>query len=500
MAACSSWSTRASAVGRSPRGPRRSTVSEAWELAVVAGVAVVVLSVTGALAAAGSATLVGRVAEGIGADLRGRLVGRLLDQPTAFFRRHRSAELVNRITSDVRRVEDSVVAWWEVVVPESVVLVGTLVMLSRDRPLARGDRRRGRPVLVAVIVLRRRLVREAQGRAREQEGRLGERAQDLVRNVRVVQAFGHQRAIHADFDRLSQRVRRTNAAAVGVEARLGPLADVVLGLGGAAVLVLGVVRVQQGAMTTGTLLVALTYVAGIYVPLRSLTSLAATLARAEASRNRLDEILAARTVRPTDGLPVRDLRGDVVLESVSFGYDTTPVLVDVDLVFASGRVTALTGPTGAGKSTVLNLLLRFEQPTSGLVCVGGRDLRMLAVGSCADTSPTSRRSPGSSTTRSGATSRSATPPHRTRRSVPRPRARSSAPSPSGCRRASTPPSASPASSSRAGSASGWRSRGPSYAGRTCSCWTSRPPASTTRRPTSSSPLSRRPRVAAPSSS
>ena len=68
-------------------------------------------------------------------------------------------------------------------------------------------------------------------------------------------------------------------------------------------------------MTTGTLLVALTYVAGIYVPLRSLTSLAATLARAEASRNRLDEILAAPTVRPTDGLPVRDLRGDVVLES-----------------------------------------------------------------------------------------------------------------------------------------------------------------------------------------
>ena len=102
----------------------------AGELAVVAGVAVVVLSVTGALAAAASATLVGRVAEGIGADLRGRLVGRLLDQPPAFFRRHRNAELVNRITSDVRRVEDSVVAWWEVVVPESVVLVGTLVMLT----------------------------------------------------------------------------------------------------------------------------------------------------------------------------------------------------------------------------------------------------------------------------------------------------------------------------------------------------------------------------------
>ena len=181
---------------------------------MVAGLAVVVLSVTGALVAASSATLVGRVAEGIGADLRGQLVGRMLDQPPSFHRRHRSAELVNRLTSDVRRVEDSVVAWWEVVVPESVVLVGTLVMLTVIDPWLAVTAVAVCPVLVAVMVLRRRLVREAQGRAREQEGRLSERAQDLVRNVRVVQAFGHQRAIHADFDRLSQRVRRTNAAAL----------------------------------------------------------------------------------------------------------------------------------------------------------------------------------------------------------------------------------------------------------------------------------------------
>ena len=350
-----------------------------WQLALLAGVAVVVLSLAGGLAGAGSTLLVGRVAERIGSTLRGRLVARMLDQPPAFFRRHRSAELVNRLTSDVRRVEDSVVAWWEIAVPEAVVLVGTLVMLAVIDPVLAVTALAVCPALAVVIVVRRRLVRRAQTHAREQEGRLNERAQDLVRNVRVVQAFGRQREMNLAFDRLSQRTRRANVAALKVEARLAPLADLILAVGSAGVLVLGAVRVQQGSMSTGTLLVGLTYVAGLYVPLRSLTSLAATLARAEASRDRLREVFAARVSRTADGLPVRDLRGNVVLDSVHFAYDSRPVLDGVDLVFEAARVTALTGPTGVGKSTVLNLLLRFEDPLAGLVTVGGRDLRMLEV-------------------------------------------------------------------------------------------------------------------------
>ena len=168
----------------------------------------VVLSLAGGLASAGSALLVGRVAERIGTTLRGRLVARMLDQPPAFFRRHRSAELVNRLTSDVRRVEDAVVAWWEIAVPEAVVLVGTLVMLAVIDPVLALTALAVCPALAVVIVVRRRLVRRAQSHAREQEGRLSEQAQDLMRNVRVVQAFGRQREMNLAFDRLSQRTRR----------------------------------------------------------------------------------------------------------------------------------------------------------------------------------------------------------------------------------------------------------------------------------------------------
>ena len=354
-----------------------------WELAAVAALVVVLLTLAGAIASTWAAILVGRTAERIGWTLRSGIIGCLVDQPPTFFRRHRTAELVNRVVSDVYRVEDAVVAWWEVAVPEAVVLVGTLVMLVFIDPWLALTAIAVCPLLTAVIVHRRRLVRRAQGRAREQEGRLSERAQDLIRNIRVVQAFGNQRQARASFDRLNRRSRRANIEALSVEAKLAPVADLILALGAAGVLVLGATRVQQGAMTTGTLLVALTYVAGLYTPLRSLTSLSATLARAEASRDRLREVLSQPGPGPMDGggAECDGLTGDVAMHGVSFGYDDNEVFSQLDLTFRAGHVTALTGPTGAGKSTVLNLLLRFENPQSGRILVGGRDLAELSVDS-----------------------------------------------------------------------------------------------------------------------
>ncbi len=375
-------------------------------LAAASALALLVVVALGAVASAAATILVGRAAEGIGCSLRDALVGSLLDHPPAFFRRRRTAELVTRVLGDVERVEDAIVAWWEVAVPEAVVLLGTLGMLLVIDPGLAGTAVAVCPVLAAVIVHRRRLVRRAQEQARECEGQLSQRATDLLRNVRVVQAFGQQRHLARRFAVLNAETRRANVRTLTVQAGMTPLVDLILGAGAAAVLVLGVARVEAGAMTTGTLLVALTYVAGLYAPLRSLTSLATTLARAQVSRDRLQEVLLPAPVEPVpapvvepvvepapdqvldlvpppapapapappaDGRSART--GGAALESVRFGYGSGPVLDEVSLCFPAGRTTALTGPTGAGKSTVLSLLLCFERPQSGRVLIGGRDLR-----------------------------------------------------------------------------------------------------------------------------
>ena len=347
-----------------------------WLLATGAGLAVLCLTMLGAAATFGSTYLVGRSADRIGFGLRRDLLQRLLERSPRFHRRHSSNELVNRVVSDVYRLEDAVVAWWEVAAPESLILVGTFVVLVLIDPWIALAALAVCPVLAVTVAWRVRGVRRAQGVVREREGRLAAHTGDLMRNIPVVQAFGQQKVAARSFDRLNTSVLDTSVRANVVEARLEPLADLVLSIGAGAVLVLGAVEVDRGSMTIGTLLVALTYLAGLFQPLRSLTRLSSTLARASVSRERIQEVLARELDVRDDGTQVAlELSGDVVLEDVSFGYDGERVLDDVRLRIPDGVVTALCGPTGVGKSTLLALLLKFETPDSGRITVGGRDLQ-----------------------------------------------------------------------------------------------------------------------------
>ncbi|MCW2847950.1 MAG: ATP-binding cassette, subfamily [Marmoricola sp.] len=359
--------------------PRWATALESfpvWALAAGAGVAVLCLTMLGAAATFGSTFLVGRSAERIGFGLRRDLLARLLDLPPRFHRRHSSNELVNRMVSDVYRVEDAVVAWWEIGAPESLILVGTLVVLVLIDPWIALAAVVVCPVLAVTVAWRVRGVRKAQGRVREREGRLAAHTGDLVRNIPVVQAYGQQRVAARSFDGLNASVLSSSVRANVVEARLEPLADLVLSLGAGAVLVIGAVEVDRGSMTIGTLLVALTYLAGLFQPLRSLTRLSSTLARAAASRQRIDEILTQEPDSGDIGTQVAlGLSGDVVLDDVTFAYDGTIVLDGTSLHVPGGAITALCGPTGVGKSTLLSLLLGFERPASGRITVGDLDLR-----------------------------------------------------------------------------------------------------------------------------
>lgn len=355
-------------------------------LAAAAAAALVLLTVVSGLVSATATVLVGRSAERIGLDTRRRLVRALLSRPTSFFARHRVAELVTRVTTDVDRVDDAVVAWWEVAVPELVVLAGTFVVLALIDVWLAVVAMAVSPALVLLMVRRRRAIRRVHDVAREAEGRLGHQTADLLRNVRVVQAFGAEQLAGRTFDEASRRAAGANERAVEVEARSTPLVDVVLATGMAAVLLVGSLRAADGEMTAGMLVVALSYVGGLHVPLRSLSSLASMLARAEASRRRLQEVFepeagdvegsvrAAQPVPPARAAEAWSVGAGAALEGVVFSRGTRRVLDGVDLCFPGGRVTALVGPTGIGKSTVLDLLLCLERPEAGRVVVDGRDV------------------------------------------------------------------------------------------------------------------------------
>jgi ATP-binding cassette subfamily B protein len=360
-----------------PLAPLRGW-SPAGIAAVAAGGALLLVAVS-ALVGYITTYVSAAVAERVGADLRNAVFSRMLALSLGFHDRHRSGDLASRLTSDVARVEDGMIAWATTLLPEGLTLVGMVaVLLAVDVPLGLAALSVV-PPLALVVAIRRRRVRELQRRSRDADALVTSHAVDVLRNVRVVQAFGREPAARSTFRGRGVAATRAALSAIDLEARTAPAADLLLAAGGALVLWLGVAAVVGGRMTLGTLLVVLSYLSSLYGPVRSLARLARTLARAAASRDRIQEVLASReeVPQPPAAVEAGPPRRGVALLGVTFTYPggTAPALRDVSLEIRAGERVCLVGPTGAGKSTLLALLLRFYDPVAGRVELDGHDLR-----------------------------------------------------------------------------------------------------------------------------
>jgi ATP-binding cassette, subfamily B, bacterial len=353
-------------------------------LAAVAAVAGIGLVGVGALVGYLITYLTAATAERVGADLRQAVFGRMLRLGLPFHDRHRSGDLVTRLTGDVSRVEDSMVAWFTVLVPEVLTLAGmVVVVLALDLTLGLAALAVA-PPLALVVALRRRRIRAVQRASRDADAMLASEATEVLRNVRVVQAFTREREAAGGFSGRSRGAVRAALAAMDLEARWSPIADLLLAAGGGLVLWLGVTAVTSGRMTLGTLLVVLAYLSSLYGPIRALARLARTLARGAASRERILEVLDSAEVVPeaVDPLPAGPPRHGLALRGVWFAYtEGSPVLRHLDLEVAAGERVCVVGPTGAGKSTLLALLQRFYDPDAGAIELDGVDLRRLGLGS-----------------------------------------------------------------------------------------------------------------------
>ena len=353
-------------------------------LAAVAALGGIALVGVGALVGYLITYLTSATAERVGADLRESLFGRLLQLGLPFHDRHRSGDLVTRLTGDVARVEDSMVAWFTVLVPEVLTLVGmVVVVLAVDLTLGLAALAVA-PPLALVVALRRRRIRAVQRTSRDADAALAGEATEVLRNVRVVQAFTREPETGARFSGRSRGAVRAALDAMDLEARWSPVADLLLAAGGGLVLWLGVTAVAGGRMTLGTLLVVLAYLSSLYGPIRALARLARTLARGAASRERILEVLDSGEVVPEapDPVPAAPPRRGLALRGVWFAYtEGAPVLRHLDLEVAAGERVCVVGPTGAGKSTLLALLLRFYDPEAGAVELDGVDLRRLELAS-----------------------------------------------------------------------------------------------------------------------
>ncbi|MCE9568691.1 MAG: ATP-binding cassette domain-containing protein [Rhodocyclales bacterium] len=315
--------------------------------------------------------------ERVTADLRRRVFDHLLTLPPSYFEAGRTGAVISRLTSDTTLIENAVGSSLSIALRNLLILIGGLIMLFTTNLKLTLLVLGGVPLVVAPIVLFGRRVRRFARISQDRVADLGNRIDETIHEIRIVQAYGHEAADRRDFGALIERGFDTALARIRNRATL--VAAVLVLVFGAISLILwvGGHDVLAGRITPGQLSAFVFYAALVGGSVGALSESWGDLQRAAGATERLLELLEARPdvavpAQPTP-LPERP-RGEIAFEAVNFRYPSRPdtaALEDFRLTVAPGESVALVGPSGAGKTTVFQLLLRFYDPQSGRLLLDG---------------------------------------------------------------------------------------------------------------------------------
>jgi subfamily B ATP-binding cassette protein MsbA len=343
-----------------------------------AAAAVLLIAIIGAIGSYVEKQCVTGLGQRVTHELRCRLYAHAQRLSMAYHDRKRTGDVISTVTADVDSIQSAISSGLLDTLYYTMLLVGmsalmlyldwrfTLIALSIL------------PALVLVVLTLTRRIKRASRDVRRREADLMSTMQEVLSSIRLVKAFGREDHERHRFEHESEKIMSTTLRARDVKAKLGPAVDLIVALGSAVVLWVGARHVLNGALTAGALVVFLLYLNKMYKPIRELSKLTDTYSRALVAFDRINRFVAIELDVPD--LPgakrAQRFRGAIALEHVSFAYSQErPTLVDVNLAIPAGSVAAIVGPTGAGKSTLINLIARFYDPQSGRVLIDGQDVR-----------------------------------------------------------------------------------------------------------------------------
>ena len=317
-------------------------------------------------------------------DLRVRLYAWLQRLSLSFFEQTSTGQLMSRVTNDVNALESFVTHGSALTMVDLLRLCGGAVILFVL------DARLALLVLLPVPVLAVSLryyntrIRPIYRRVRARLGDINARLQDNLSGIRVIQAFGQEERELERFAADSESYYQARVQGIRYWATFFPAMHFVAQLGTAIVLSAGSIMVVKGSLSLGTLVAFLSYVVSFYEPINRLTEVDNVFQEAIAAGERIFELLdqTADIQDTSDAVELPPMQGSVAFEDVHFRYGTgEEVLRDVTFHMAPGEVVALVGPSGAGKTSIANLLCRFYDPIEGQITVDGYDLRRVQLAS-----------------------------------------------------------------------------------------------------------------------
>jgi ATP-binding cassette subfamily B protein len=318
--------------------------------------------------------------ERITADLRRAVFDHLVELPPSFFEATRTGEVISRLINDTTMLETLIGSSASVAIRNSLLMIGGLVMLALTSPKLTLLVLAGVPLVVAPIILFGRRVRRLSRATQDRVGDVGAFLDESLHEIRVVQAYGHEDADRRDF---SQRVEAAFGTAVRrIRQRALLVAAVIVLVFGAVgvILWIGGHDVVAGRLSAGQLSAFVFYAVLVAGAIGSLSEVIGDLQRAAGATERLFELL---TVEPSIRAPAHPVplpahgQGSLAFDDVTFRYPSRPDTAALDRFTLSVRASekvALVGPSGAGKTTAFQLLLRFYDPEAGRVLIDGVDL------------------------------------------------------------------------------------------------------------------------------
>jgi ATP-binding cassette subfamily B protein len=370
----------------------RSKASHAWTMNLIhrfvgtdaiavlkfACAAVLAIAVLDAICTYGEKYLTTSVAQWISYDLRLTIYAHIQKLSLAFHDNKRTGDLISRVTDDIEAIQSFIMNGLLGVLINAMTLLGmigvmfwlnwkfTLIALSVV------------PILFVMVYSYTRRIKKATREVRKKEGEITSVVQEVLSSIRVVKAFARE-----DYE--VQRLEQESLEAVDIalrartlKAKLTPLVGIVVAIGTGLVLWFGARLVMSGSLTAGSLVVFILYLGKMYKPMQEISKMTDTYSKAAVGYERLREILdtnpEVRDIPKAKRAP--KFRGEIEFDHVSFSYTSeSQTLKDVSFKIGTGHVSALVGPTGAGKTSIISLLARFYDPDEGVIKIDGKDIK-----------------------------------------------------------------------------------------------------------------------------
>jgi len=341
-------------------------------------VAVLAIAVFDAICTYGEKYLTTSVAQWVSYDLRLAIYSHIQRLSLSFHDQKRTGDLISRVTDDIENIQSFIMNGLLGVLINAMTLIGmiavmfylnwkfTLIALSVV------------PVLFVMVFSYTRRIKKASREVRKKEGEITSVVEEVLSSIRVVKAFAREEFEVHRLERESMEAVEVSMRARSLKAKLTPLVGIVVAVGTGLVLWFGARLVMSAALTTGSLVVFILYLGKMYKPMQEISKMTDTYSKAAVGYERVQEIL--RTHEEVKDAPgarrAPKFKGNIEFEEVSFFYtNEQPVLKNVSMEMKAGQVSALVGPTGAGKTSIISLIPRFYDPASGAVRIDGTDVK-----------------------------------------------------------------------------------------------------------------------------